>query len=362
MKNSCPLCSGINFLLLYQVDNLPLFQNIVYDTYESACRIKTININLVRCLNCNFVFNKSFDDSIMEYDANYHNEQHYSPSFYEHMLEMYDLIKQRINLKSKIIEIGCGKGAFLELFTKNGYDIIGFDPAYEGNNCNVIKTYYSEKYSDLNADFIILRHTLEHISEPLKFLHQIAKANRYKGLIFIEVPDFDWIASKKAFWDIFHEHCNYFTKQTLKNLFSISKCENVFNGQYQYIIANLSDLKNSEFCTNINLLPISYDFFRNELDYFRKFIKKYKNIALWGGASKAVTFLNLLDPERLYVDAVIDINPLKQNKFIAGTGHKIIEYNSRLNYDLIIIMNENYKEEIKSTINNTKVNIITLGE
>lgn len=76
----------------------------------------------------------------------------------------------------KIIEIGCGKGYFLEMLRKNGFDVTGFDPAYEGDNPYIVKDYYSDQYSHLNADLIILRHTLEHIDDPLKFLHSIATA------------------------------------------------------------------------------------------------------------------------------------------------------------------------------------------
>jgi len=81
--------------------------------------------------------------------------------------------------------------------------------AYEGDNPHIIKDYFSDKYSHLNGEVIVLRHTLEHIESPLNFIHNIAKSVDYKGIIFIEVPSFEWILQKKAFWDIFYEHCNY---------------------------------------------------------------------------------------------------------------------------------------------------------
>ena len=41
------------------------------------------------------------------------------------------------------------------------------------------------------------------------------------------------------------------------------------------------------------------------------------SFAVWGAGAKGSTFLNLLDKERKAVKYVIDINPAKQNKFIA---------------------------------------------
>ena len=75
-----------------------------------------------------------------------------------------------------------------------------------GYKSEIIKDYFSEKYNT-DADFLILRHTLEHIKDPFTFLHLIAKANNYLGKIYIEVPTFDWISDRTAFWDITYEHC-----------------------------------------------------------------------------------------------------------------------------------------------------------
>ena len=108
----------------------------------------------------------------------------------------------------KIVEVGCGKGVFFNMMLDEGIDCWGFDPTYEGNNERIKKEYFDESQKGIAADVIIMRHTLEHITRPFSFLHTIAKANEYKGFLFVEVPTFDWIADKNAFWDIFYEHCN----------------------------------------------------------------------------------------------------------------------------------------------------------
>lgn len=206
-----------------------------------------------------------------------------------------------------------------------------------------------------------MRHTLEHIPNPLEFIHSIACANKYQGKIYIEVPSFDWIISKNAFWDIFYEHCNYFTTRSLNTMFNKAKTGSLFNGQYIYLIGDLKDLKDCflerEFKFSINRLN-----FEQELEKYQLMLKNNPDNIVWGAGAKGSTFVNILDPKRLYIKNVIDINPKKQNKFIAKSAHRIVSPNEVdfSNYLSIYIMNGNYYNEIKSSIKKQNLKYIIL--
>ena len=47
-----------------------------------------------------------------------------------------------------------------------------------------------------------------------------------------------------------------------------------------------------------------------------------RRTVLWGGGSKGVSFLTTLGLQA-EVDYVVDVNPFKQDKFMAGTGHEV---------------------------------------
>src|SRR5205807_2416657 len=71
-------------------------------------------------------------------------------------------------------------------------------------------------------------------------------------------------------------------------------------------------------------------------------------VAVWGAGAKGVTFCNLVDPECRLLVCVLDVNPAKQGKYIAGTGHRI-----RAPADLgregvatVLVLNPNYLTEI----------------
>src|SRR5690606_21428254 len=118
-----------------------------------------------------------------------------------------------------VIEIGCGKGDFLNLICERGNNIgIGIDPAYvagrtkQNPNVTFIKEFYSEKHGELAADVIICRHTMEHIYNISDFVKILRKSIGEKNdvIVLIEVPNVIRILKMSAFWDVFYEHCSYF--------------------------------------------------------------------------------------------------------------------------------------------------------
>ncbi len=344
----CTICNSMNITEIYCVDNLPLFQNKVFDSEHEAKNQKTGTVTLVRCQECGFVFNSTFDSSLMDYDSSYQNEQNYSKSFIEHLEAVVELLENHGFKDKKIIEIGCGKGYFLDLLKNRGFhNITGFDPAYEGDSRNIVKDYFGAKYKSPDADLIILRHVLEHIEKPFHFLQVLKNATCENTKIFIEVPDFQWIKKNQAFWDIYHEHCNYFEFEFLKSFFSDSIIKSSFGNQYMCILASLNKLKLPRIKNQ------SFDkLFSDAFNSIKNFLSVKSSSVIWGASSKGVTFLNVLDKNKKYIKYAVDINPRKQDKFIATTGHKIFNPDILLDStsnETVIVTNQNYFDEIKYT-------------
>lgn len=352
-----------NYLPVFRQNKVPIFQNKVYPTRSEALIAEAGDVELVQSCVSGFIFNKAFTPERMNYDAHYQNEQSNSGIFKDHLQSVLDLLRSFGIQDKKVVEVGSGKGVFFEMMRAGGIDCWGFDPTYEGSNERIKKEYFNHTHKGINANVIIMRHTLEHITHPFSFLHTIANANDYKGYLFVEVPTFDWIVNKNAFWDIFFEHCNYFTEESLCVMFDEGVSGNFFGGQYIYLWADLGKIRKA--------IPGNVQFVRRDSLMFDEKIKKYKNMfdqsgsfAIWGAGAKGSTFLNLMDKERKSVQYVIDINPAKQNKFMAGTGHPIFDPGILLREPVknILIMNENYNEEIRKQIRDFRItpNIISL--
>lgn len=331
---------------LFKVEGLPVFQNKMFHDRAAALACPKGDVTLVQDMDTGLIFNASFDASLLEYDADYQNEQACSGVFQRHLEDVKAIIQRHFSGKS-LIEVGCGKGYFLEYLHQSGYEITGIDPAYEGNNPKVIKACF-EASLGLSAEGIVLRHVLEHMSAPFVFLSAIAQANGGRGQIYIEVPCFDWICHHHAWFDIFYEHVNYFRLADFSRMFGkVYESGHVFGGQYLYIVADLATLQ-QPVLDQSDIFTFSTDFL-SEIDRVASVVKGKRN-AIWGGASKGVIFALYMQRAVVNIDLVIDINPAKQNKYMAGSGLRISSPKEGMQMlqagDNVIVMNSNYLQEI----------------
>lgn len=337
----------------YRIDDLPIFQNKTFWKFEEAVNFPKADMVLVQDLKTGLIFNSSFDSDLLEYDSEYQNEQAVSPRFCDHLQVVGNLITN--NFKGfTLIEIGCGKGYFVELLEKLGFDIYGLDPAYEGSNPRITKANFNGG-TKFCYEGVILRHVLEHVENPLEFLTNLRDSNGGVGKIYIEVPCLDWILLHRAWFDIFYEHVNYFRISDFKKIFGkINKIGHLLEGQYIYVIADLSTIQ-IPIALESDYLEFPIDFC-DSIIHYAKIIKDFRSenllSAIWGASSKGVIFALMMMRAGAEVDFVIDINPEKQGKYIASTGLKVqspYEVLTRLTPGAaIFVMNSFYLEEIKA--------------
>lgn len=342
---------------LYQQNKFPILQNRVYSTQQEAKSCILGDIDIVQNLETGLIYNAAFKPDLMVYDENYNNEQGVSGVFKEHLNWVAHIIKIHLG-KQNLIEVGCGKGFFLELLLKLGFDITGFDSTYDGINPKIVKRYFEPGIIQSPAKGLILRHVLEHIPDPIDFLFKLKESNGDQGLIYIEVPCFDWIMKNRTWFDIFYEHINYFRIDDFKRMFGqVIECGHCFGDQYFYVIANLSTLRRPK-CTEKEKVNFPADFLKSlnvtkEKQY--SLSNKKCNLAVWGAASKGVIYSLLRERMSMPVDVVVDVNPAKQGKFLPATGLKVYSPDDALKMleanTTVYVMNSNYLAEIKEMSN-----------
>jgi hypothetical protein len=306
---------------IYSAAELPVLQNTTYSSAEEARSCPTGQVELCRDPHTGIVTNIAFDPSKIVYDSRYQNEQAHSGAFRRHLESVADEVTASMDCAA-VVEVGCGKGRFLEVLWARGIDAIGFDPAYEGSDMR-IRTQLFGVDVRIRATAIVLRHVLEHIPDPVAFLAAIRDANGGGGTIYVEVPCFDWIRSHRTWFDVFYEHVNYFRVQDFRRMFgSIRTLGHCFGGQYIRLVADLASLRSPGPDTGAEP-SVPADFLGSlhrsiAVDGLRR------PVAVWGGSSKGVIFSILRDRLGHGVNHVIDMNPAKQGRHLPVTGLRVI--------------------------------------
>jgi hypothetical protein len=363
--------------VFFEINSVPVNSVLLLKTREEATNFPRGNIKLGFCNLCGFISNLEFNTKLVEYSSNYEATQSYSPSFNAYLTELATRLVHGYDLHQKqIIEVGCGQGEFLTLICKIGNNHgIGYDPVFreksgwnvKENHVKFVKDYFSEKYSDLTADFVCCRMTLEHIKETYEFVNMIRKTigEQDNTILFFQVPDIGRILRELAFWDIYYEHCSYFCPGSLAHLFrkcgfEIIDLELDYSDQYINIISKKGNnfLKRLEIEDDLDNLSKDVSNFISNYDFkiheWRKKVDFWlsgKRTIIWGASSKCVSFLTNLNI-RDEISYVVDINPRKQGTFIAGTGQEIIspEQLPIVKPEVVIVMNPIYITEIESIL------------
>jgi SAM-dependent methyltransferase len=297
------------------------------------------------------VHNEAFDPDKLSYDDSYQNEQGHSPAFRAHVAQVLGLIDHHFGRKS-ILEIGCGKGAFLELLLAEGHDARGIDPAYEGDSRYIIRRHF-EPGLGIRGDAIIMRHVLEHIPAPMNFLELVRDANGGSGRIYIEVPCLEWILRNNAWFDVFYEHVNYFRLEDFARMFEcVIDSGSLFGGQYIYAVAELASLRDpAAVPANVTRASLPAGFF-DSLDRCVRIAQTSAGSAVWGAAAKGVMFAHHMQSRGVAPEVAVDINPAKQGKYLAASALPVLpptEGLERIGHTAdVFVMNSNYLAEIRN--------------
>lgn len=378
---SCPACGSPGLASFHAQRGVPVHATVVLDTREEALRYPTGDIELGGCRSCGFIGNMRFDDRLLNYAGRHEESQAFSPRFQVFARELARRWIDRYDLAGKtVLEIGCGKGHFLELMVAEGVGRgIGVDPGCDtgrlesaaARRIEWIQDYYSPAHAASDVDAIVCRHTLEHVYDVAGFLDtvRLSVGDRRDVAILFEVPDALCVLRAGAFWDIYYEHCGYFTPGSLARAlraagFDILDIELVYSGQYLVVEARprpegavaAAPLPQEEPPAVVEAAIAGFESaYHERIDSWKGRLRRAraegKRGVIWGGGSKGMGYLTALGPEA-GIEVVVDINPHLQGRYMPGTGQRVVAPDFLTEYrpDFVIVMNAVYVEEIRGML------------
>lgn len=378
-ERPCPACGEDRARRFYQVLGIPVHSCVLLSDQQSAQDFPLADLSLAHCPDCGFLFNDRFDPESLDYSEDYEESQGCSSTFRAFLHETGSKLIERTALAGRhAIEVGCGRGDFLALLQELGAgSALGIDPSSTagraagpgGDPVQVRHELYGQGCFELPVQTLVCRHTLEHLPAVSQFATDARKHLTQAGgeYLFIEVPDVLRVLQEGAFWDIYHEHCSYFTAGSLERLclssgFTPRALETVYAGQYLQLTAELSAASEIPAATVDDLAKIETALATFRTNCAASLARLWALLeattaagagptCLWGAGSKATGFLTTLGAGE-HVAAVVDIDPAKQRKFVAGTGHPIVGPEDLKAYApaLVLVMNPIYLGEIKADL------------
>lgn len=184
-KLSCPSCSNVAMAL--------------------ASRVQ---LSVLRCSFCDLVFATEVEGSVNVTAESYYHDT--VANFSWHSLRAERLLSRRLltyqrflgRPVQKVLEIGCGSGAFASAFKALGctYTGVEFDPriaaiAREKSAAQIFAGDFLTYRSVDTYDLVFFSQVLEHVGNPTAFMTKVREVSP-GGMVHLDVPNQDSLASR----------------------------------------------------------------------------------------------------------------------------------------------------------------------
>jgi len=370
----CRLCKNqIKKLPILKLSGMPIAAQHFLTKNKIDKKDKFLNLNILQCNNCGLV---QLDIKPVNYYKSVITSTSISGSTKILRLKQMKKFCKRFNLKSKkVIEVGCGSGAMLDIINEVGMRAYGLEYSKQSvkigkdNKRNIIQGYLNDlnKIKNSPYDAFICYNFLEHIPDINLFLNKIRENLKDNGVGIITVPNLDYLIKTKSFYEFVADHLSYFTKKTIcylfeKHNFKILECKLINNQNDIFIMVKKIEyeLKIKKF--KPKTLNLKKDFvevkklIQNLKTISLDYKKKKKKIAIWGAGHRTLALLALAQMKDIAF--IVDSAKFKQNKFSPINFTKIVSPHSlnNQNIDLLIVMLPGiYPDEVINNLLKEKV-------
>jgi len=220
--------------------------NISAHTYSARRLPDKLHYRFLKCDKCGLIFSSPILEQakiISLYKKSSCNYKDQIPYAIKTYLKIFKRIGSFLPKKTRVLEVGCGNGFFLNSLKKQGFDnVYGIEPSSEmvsktDKNIRLnIKTdiFRKNQFSKDYFDAICCFHTLDHMIDPNEFINESYKILKKGGYAIVVVHDTNGLSVKlfgerSPIFDL--EHIYLFNKKTLKEIFMRHRFEvmDVFN-------------------------------------------------------------------------------------------------------------------------------------
>ena len=192
-----------------------------------------------QCLACFVYPTPNAEELATIYENDYESEWENGRSL-KQRVEHYLVKNFPIPPSARIVDIGCGSGAYVRHLRTQGYDAVGVDPFIEQYGAQIdtgmIRGNIAEAhFQDSSFDIATMWWVIEHYYNPLQELQEVHRILKHDGILAISTCNIDSIEAKLfgKYWHhlVLPEHLFHFTPQSLSILLDKAgfKIESIYN-------------------------------------------------------------------------------------------------------------------------------------
>ncbi len=317
-SRACPICGESDLRATVELHDVPTQDGVLWRTEAEARESPLGDIRLVLCETCSFVWNELHDPARVGFRGYDVSLQH-SPTFQAFVAELAERLIGRYDLHGKtILDVGCGRGHFLEEICARGPNAgIGIDPSIESRRvCSPDITFVGEAYSDelldLQADLFVCRHVLDILGDQVSLVRLLGRAvdrAAVDAAVYVEVPNAMATFGDLVVWNLVYEHRAWFVADSLRYLFAlegfdVTDVAPCWHGEYLGLEARRTG------AVHARPVPAEESGVGAALDRFSGSFERVREewqlrldelagggqrAVVWGAGARGIAFLSLLD-------------------------------------------------------------------
>ncbi len=378
-RSRCPVCATAHPVAMLFQEETPVLQLELYPTRREAREGALGTLDLVVCLVCEFIWNRSFDPRKVAFGHRYESDQTHSDAFSSYVDAVVERVLSALPDRGHLLEIGCGQGYLLERVASRAGDRLegatGFDPAWRGRR-TIARTEIVPRAFDASSardllrvpDVVVARHVMQYVPEPMGFLRAIRAAmggTGAAGRLFLETRDVEYSLRRGAVEDFCYETCSYFASDSLASAlercgFSVERIDRLFEDQYLLVeAAAVSEapgrsppIEPGGILELARRYAANAEALREALRERLRDARRRGKVAIWGAGTKGVALANLLDHGAEHLECLIDVNPNKQNRFLPRSCHPVVDPQAAVDRGVrtAFVANAVYEREITDLV------------